>query len=296
MRRQALATAWAVSLFASLAAGSGQAADLIWQVENPFRFFKSTRSFALHEAAYTAVRGDPRRRCRRDIIWRTERRLNDPDCKDPRRPTSAPRPPASAISRAGSAGRRRRCRRHLLRQQRTAAPLFAVCERKYSWGTARKTTCCPRRTPSRSGSRPSSSKASPATAPGSGGRAAAAARSRPRSRPARTSSPSRACPIRAIARVSGVSVAVTLPDGRELVRTRRRGRGHLHRRARRFVRLRRKQSRPAGPVQRRRARWSTTRALRGRTRSRARTDSADAELRAGVRRGPRSIRRCCRAG
>ena len=43
-----------------LVAGSLQvaAADLEWQVENPFRFFKSRRSFALHEAAYNAVRGD----------------------------------------------------------------------------------------------------------------------------------------------------------------------------------------------------------------------------------------------
>jgi hypothetical protein len=40
MGRQALAAAWAVSLLASLAVSSTQAADLIWEVENPFRFFK----------------------------------------------------------------------------------------------------------------------------------------------------------------------------------------------------------------------------------------------------------------
>jgi hypothetical protein len=68
--------------FAGLAAGSGQAADLVWEIENPFRFFKPTRSFALHEAAYNAVRGDPSSPLPADIIWRTERRLNDPDCKD----------------------------------------------------------------------------------------------------------------------------------------------------------------------------------------------------------------------
>jgi DNA-binding SARP family transcriptional activator len=45
MRRQARAAAWAVALFASLAVTSNLAvslsvaADLIWEVENPFRFF-----------------------------------------------------------------------------------------------------------------------------------------------------------------------------------------------------------------------------------------------------------------
>src|SRR5262245_15405045 len=82
MRGQARATAWAISLFASLAAGSSQAAELLWEVENPFRFFKTSRSFALHEAAFSAVRGDPSGPLPADIIWRTERALNDPDCKD----------------------------------------------------------------------------------------------------------------------------------------------------------------------------------------------------------------------
>jgi hypothetical protein len=37
MRRHARAAAWAVSIFASLAASTSQAADLIWEVESPFR-------------------------------------------------------------------------------------------------------------------------------------------------------------------------------------------------------------------------------------------------------------------
>ena len=88
MRRRALAAAWAATLFAGLAANSSlainssRAADLIWEVENPFRFFKPTKSFALHEAAFNAARGDPSAALPADIIWRTERRLNDPDCKD----------------------------------------------------------------------------------------------------------------------------------------------------------------------------------------------------------------------
>jgi hypothetical protein len=45
MRRAARATAWALSLFVSLAVNSSQAADLIWDVENPFRFVISICSF-----------------------------------------------------------------------------------------------------------------------------------------------------------------------------------------------------------------------------------------------------------
>ncbi len=75
-------TVQVVSIVVFFGANSAQANDLIWQVENPFRFFKSTRSFALHEQAYNAVRGDPAGALPRDIVWRTERRLNDPDCRD----------------------------------------------------------------------------------------------------------------------------------------------------------------------------------------------------------------------
>jgi hypothetical protein len=39
MRRHARATTWALSLFAILAASPSHAADLIWEVESPFRFF-----------------------------------------------------------------------------------------------------------------------------------------------------------------------------------------------------------------------------------------------------------------
>ena len=87
MRRQARAVAWAVTLFTTLAintsfTSSSFAADLTWEVENPFRFFKASRSFALHEAAFNAARGDTSAPLPADIVWRTERALNDPDCKD----------------------------------------------------------------------------------------------------------------------------------------------------------------------------------------------------------------------
>src|SRR4051812_49007370 len=80
MARAIATAACFIAIFVSFAAGSVQSADLVWQVANPFRFFKGTRSFAQHEAAFNAVRGTGPLPA--DIIWRTERRLNDPDCKD----------------------------------------------------------------------------------------------------------------------------------------------------------------------------------------------------------------------
>src|SRR5262245_19341101 len=59
-----------------------QAADLEWEVENPFRFFKVGSSFVIHEQAFDAVRGDRESPIPNDIVWRTERRLNDPDCSN----------------------------------------------------------------------------------------------------------------------------------------------------------------------------------------------------------------------
>jgi hypothetical protein len=122
----------------TFAAGTVQAAELIWQVESPFRFFKSTRSFALHEAAFNAARGAPNGPLPADIVWRLERRLNDPDCKDASTPdrcaeTAGLRYQQSRLGWAAqtlgdtcyeSDGRPRRY-----------AP---VCERKYSWGSAKE--------------------------------------------------------------------------------------------------------------------------------------------------------------
>jgi hypothetical protein len=138
MRRHARAAAWAVSLFASLAASTSQAADLIWEVESPFRFFKPTRSFALHEAAFNAARGDPSAPLPADIIWRTERALNDPDCKDASTPDRC----------AATAGKRYQQSRLGWAAQTVGETCYesngrpsrysALCERRYSWGVARE--------------------------------------------------------------------------------------------------------------------------------------------------------------
>src|SRR5438128_1945358 len=79
------------------------AADLVWEVESPFRLFKQSESFALHEAAYKHVRGDTKEAIPSDIVWRTERRLNDPDCRDHSTPDrcAATRGPRYEPSRLG---------------------------------------------------------------------------------------------------------------------------------------------------------------------------------------------------
>src|SRR5262247_4596483 len=137
MGRYALATiVGLVSLFSALHASSAMAQDLIWQVENPFRFFKSSRSFALHEAAYNAVRGNAA--LPNDIVWRTERKLNDPDCRDSSSPDKCEATAGKQYqqSRLGWASQtvndtcydvNGKPRRYL-----------ATCERRYSWGSARE--------------------------------------------------------------------------------------------------------------------------------------------------------------
>ena len=147
MGRQATA-AWAKSLSAILVFGASlflgaagetaSAADLIWEVENPFRFFKPSRSFAVHEAAFHAARGDPSRPLPPDIIWRTERALNDPDCKDSSTPDRC----------AATAGKRYQQSRLGWAAQTLGETCYEssaslrryspTCERKYSWGTVRE--------------------------------------------------------------------------------------------------------------------------------------------------------------
>ncbi len=61
--------------------GAG-AAELEWQVESPFRFYRNAAAFKLHERAYTAVRGSGEV-APADIVSRVERAMNAPDCGDP---------------------------------------------------------------------------------------------------------------------------------------------------------------------------------------------------------------------
>jgi hypothetical protein len=137
MSRNALATtAVLAGVVSGLCATSASAQDLIWQVENPFRFFKGTRSFAMHEAAYNAVRGGGQ--IPSDVVWRIERKLNDPDCKDSSSPDRC----------AATAGSRYQQSRYGWAAQTLNDNCYEVngrprryptsCERRYSWGTARE--------------------------------------------------------------------------------------------------------------------------------------------------------------
>jgi len=139
MRRNALAAAVGlVAVVAAFTPATVKAADLVWQVENPFRFFKATRSFAAQEAAFNAARGDPNGPMPVDIIWRVERRLNDPDCKDASTPDRCADTAGKryAQSRLGWANQNlgETCYESDGRPRR----YMSVCERKYSWGTAKE--------------------------------------------------------------------------------------------------------------------------------------------------------------
>jgi len=218
MRRKALATsAWLVTFFVGLGGSSGQAADLIWQVENPFRFFKSTRSFALHEAAFNAVRGNANNPLPPDIIWRIERRLNDPDCKDASTPdrcaaTAGPRYQQSRLGWA-AATLNDNCYETSGRPRRYSP----VCERKYSWGSAKEDYVLP-------DAHTVNIQIAPEQLAGVTGECVWSWH--PRKAGGKTETRKLACnkPL-TIARVpysldragSGVAVTVKLPDGRELV-------------------------------------------------------------------------------
>jgi len=137
MGRDALATTAILAVVLSgFCATSATAQGLVWQVENPFRFFKGTRSFAMHEAAYNAVRGSGA--LPSDIVWRVERKLNDPDCKDASSPdrcadTAGPR---YQQSRQGWAAQTLNDNCYEVNGRPRRYP--TTCDRRYSWGTAKE--------------------------------------------------------------------------------------------------------------------------------------------------------------
>ena len=69
-------------LAAALSASAATAADLSWEVVNPFRLYRQSKSFSLQESAFNAVRGSSPE-LPADIIQRIERCLNDPDPAHP---------------------------------------------------------------------------------------------------------------------------------------------------------------------------------------------------------------------
>ena len=136
--RAVVATAMFVAAQFLYGIPKSHAAGLLWEVENPYRFFKRESSFEVQEKAFDAVRGAPGQPLPNNILWRLERRLNDPDCKDPSTPDSCLETarPGYQQSRLGWASQtvdfncydRHARPRHYL----------TTCDRQYSWGTAKE--------------------------------------------------------------------------------------------------------------------------------------------------------------
>ncbi len=195
---------------------SGQASDLVWEVESPFRFFKNTSAYALHERAYRQARGNPGSPLPADVVWRTERRLNDPDCKDASTPETcaATRRARYEQSRLGWASQTL----NAVCYESNASPRRypTVCERRYSWGTAKEDYILPEAHTVAIG-------LSPARLAEAGAGECVWSWT-PRAGGGKAETRKLACKSRlTIARVpystersrSGVSVSVKLPDGRE---------------------------------------------------------------------------------
>lgn len=138
MSRKLLATASLLTLWSAAGIVSGSAADLVWEVESPFRLFKTGQPFAMHETAFKAIRGDGSTPIPNDIIWRIERRLNDPDCKDKTNPDTcnATRGPRYEQSRLGWASQT--LPSVCYESNGTPRRYPQQCERRYSWGGAKE--------------------------------------------------------------------------------------------------------------------------------------------------------------
>ncbi len=216
MRRTVAVASWMVLACAGLGVAPAAAADLVWEVENPFRLFKPTKSFALHETAFKQVRGDPSAPLPADIVWKLERRLNDPDCKDPSTPDKC-----AATKRA---------RYEQSRLGWAAQTLAAVCyenngspkryptqcERQYSWGKAKEDYILPE----------AHTVAIGLAEPAVEGECVwswqprrAGGKAETRKQACKTKLTIARVPFSLDRAVSGVTVSVKLPDGRELAET-----------------------------------------------------------------------------
>jgi hypothetical protein len=136
MRR--LATASTILSFFLLVPVTAFAADIVWEVQSPFRFFKKQTSFAVQEKAFDAVRGKADAPLPANIVWRTERRLNDPDCTDKSSPGRC-----YDSKRAGYERSRLGWAAQTLDSvcyERNSRPFRyqTICDRQYTWGTAKE--------------------------------------------------------------------------------------------------------------------------------------------------------------
>jgi lysophospholipase L1-like esterase len=216
MRLRMIAAAGSISgLLAGF--GVGHAADLEWEVDNPFRFYKVDSSFALHEKAFAEVRGNPQGPLPVDIVWRIERRLNDPDCKDATSPVTcaATKRAHYEQSRLGWAAKTlpTACYDNIGRPRRYPAQ----CDRKYSWGTAKEDYILPdAHTVHVSLSSEVRAEAGNGQCAWSWQPHAAAGRAGQRTQPCANTLTIERVPYSVHRANSGVAVKVKLPSGREL--------------------------------------------------------------------------------
>jgi lysophospholipase L1-like esterase len=139
MRSKALlATTLLVSIQTGFGVGVSYANDLIWEVENPYRFFKKSTSFEAHEKAFLAMRGKPGEPLPANILWKVERRLNDPDCKDASTPTNCLATARSGFLRSRLGWAAQTVDVNCYDRNSRPRHYMVTCDRQYSWGSAKE--------------------------------------------------------------------------------------------------------------------------------------------------------------
>jgi hypothetical protein len=219
MRRLATTT-WLVSIgiATTLQLTAASASDIVWEVQSPFRFFKKSAAFQMHEKAFEAARGKPDTQLPANMVWRTERRLNDPDCTDKSTPARCQATAKKGFerSRLGWAAQTL----DMVCYERSSRPFRypTVCERQYSWGTAKEDYVLPEAhtvdvtlSPERLAEAQTGDCTWSFTARGGKGESAKL--------PCKNAFVIKRVPYSQDAKVSGGDVKVTLPDGREFTDT-----------------------------------------------------------------------------
>jgi hypothetical protein len=200
-------------------ASPGFAADLEWHVQNPFRFFKKPAAFAMHEKAFEHARGKAAA-LPANVVWRTERALNDPDCGDKSTPAKCEKTARRGFerSRLGWAARTL----DSVCYERHSRPFRypVVCERQYSWGSAKEDYILPdAHTVDVSLSAERLAEAGAGECAWAVHPRAGSAKGESRKQPCKDRFVIKRVPYSPDARASGAVVKVTLPDGRELSET-----------------------------------------------------------------------------
>jgi lysophospholipase L1-like esterase len=217
MRITLATTTTILSVCLSAFTSPSQAADLEWQVQNPFRFFKKPAAFALHEKAFEAARGKADAALPANIVWRTERALNDPDCADKSSPAKC-----AQTARKGFERSRLGWAAQTLDQvcyERNSRPFRypVACERQYSWGTAKEDYILPdAHTVDVSLSLARLADAGAGECTWSWQPRAGAAKGETKKQLCKDKFVIKRVPYSQDAKISGAAVKVTLPDGREL--------------------------------------------------------------------------------